>query len=106
VLGPWLAERAALPVGPLFCVIAGPTAGHAWSASAVRLQLHQIALEAGVRRRFAPHRYADLMVMPTRPGDVLQTANSVVRNIGIIPLHFKGPLGPTRGSKDRQPRPA
>lgn len=23
-LGPWLSERAALPVGPLFCVIAGP----------------------------------------------------------------------------------
>ena len=28
-LHPWLAERATLPVGPLFCVIAGPTAGHA-----------------------------------------------------------------------------
>ena len=24
-LGPWLSERATLPVGPLFCVIAGPT---------------------------------------------------------------------------------
>ena len=55
-LGPWLSERATLPVGPLFCVIAGPTRGHAWSASAARLQLHQIALEAGVRRRFAPHQ--------------------------------------------------
>jgi site-specific recombinase XerD len=55
-LGPWLAERATLPVGPLFCVIAGPAAGHAWSASAARLQLHQIAVEAGVRRRFAPHQ--------------------------------------------------
>jgi integrase/recombinase XerD len=55
-LGPWLAERATLPVGPLFCVIAGPTAGHAWSASAARLQLHQIAVVAGVRRRFAPHQ--------------------------------------------------
>ena len=55
-LQPWLAERATLPVGPLFCVIAGPTLGHAWSAAAARLQLHQIALEAGVRRRFAPHQ--------------------------------------------------
>ncbi len=55
-LGPWLAERATLPVGPLFCVIAGPTRGHAWSAAAARLQLHQVALEAGVRRRFAPHQ--------------------------------------------------
>ncbi|MBV9944189.1 MAG: hypothetical protein JO262_18825 [Solirubrobacterales bacterium] len=55
-LHPWLAERAALPVGPLFFVIAGPTRGHAWSASAARIQLHQVAVEAGVRRRFAPHQ--------------------------------------------------
>ena len=54
--GPWRSERATLPVGPLFCVIAGPTRGHAWSAGAARLQPHQIALEAGVRRRFAPHQ--------------------------------------------------
>jgi integrase len=32
-LQPWLSERATLPVGPLFCVIAGPTRGHAWSAA-------------------------------------------------------------------------
>jgi site-specific recombinase XerD len=55
-LQPWLHERAKLPVGPLFCVIAGPTRGHAWSAGAAHLQLQQIALEAGVRRRFAPHQ--------------------------------------------------
>ncbi len=55
-LGPWLAERATLPIGPLFCVIAGPTSGHAWSPSAARLQLHQIAIDAGVRRRFAPYQ--------------------------------------------------
>ena len=33
VLQPWLAERATLPVGPLFCVIVGPTRGHRWSES-------------------------------------------------------------------------
>ena len=82
-LGPWLAERAALPVGPLFCVIAGPTAGHAWAASAVRLQLHQIAPEAGVRRRFAPHQYADLWVMPIRRGEMLQIDGSAVGKLGI-----------------------
>ncbi len=64
-LGPWLAERAKLPVGPLFCVMAGPTHGHAWSASAAMLQLQQMAHQAGVRRRFAPHHYADPLVMPT-----------------------------------------
>jgi site-specific recombinase XerD len=53
-LQPWLSMRETLPVGPLFCVIAGPTRGHAWSAGAARLQLQQIALEAGVRRLRAP----------------------------------------------------
>ena len=52
---PWLAERAALPVGPLFCVIAGPTRGRAWSASAARAELHHLALQGG---RPAPVRAA------------------------------------------------
>ena len=41
---------------PLFCVIVGPTHGHTWSASAARLELHRIAIDAGVRRRLAPHQ--------------------------------------------------
>src|SRR5947199_3883790 len=48
---PWLADRVQLPVGPLFCVIDGPTRGRAWSASAARIELHHVALKAGVRRR-------------------------------------------------------
>ena len=55
-LRPWLGARADLPVGPLFCVIDGPTRGRAWSAAAVRLELHRLPLQAGVRRRFAPHQ--------------------------------------------------
>ena len=55
-LQPWLDARAELPVGPLFCVIVGPTRGHGWSPSAARLELHRTAIEAGVRRRFAPHQ--------------------------------------------------
>ena len=56
-LGPWLAERATLPVGPLFCVIAGPTArtrlvGQRRPPGATS----QLALAAGVRRRVAPHQ--------------------------------------------------
>jgi site-specific recombinase XerD len=53
---PWLADRDELPVGPLFCVIDGPTRGRAWSASAARTELHHLALKAGVRRRMAPHQ--------------------------------------------------
>jgi len=55
-LRPWVAERVTRPVGPLFCVIDGPTRGRPWSAPAVRIQLRRLAAEAGVRRRFAPHQ--------------------------------------------------
>ena len=52
----WLERRVQLPIGPLFCVIDGSTRGRAWSATAVRAELRRLALEAGVRRRFAPHQ--------------------------------------------------
>ena len=54
VLDAWIADRIALPPGPPFCVIDGPTCGRAWSDSAVRAELRHLAREAGVRRRFAP----------------------------------------------------
>ena len=55
-LAAWLAHRIALPVGPLFCVIDGPTRGRRWAATAARAELRQLAAEAGVRRRFASHQ--------------------------------------------------
>jgi integrase/recombinase XerD len=55
-LTPWLAIRATLPVGSLFCVIRGTTAGRRWEASAARKQLRRAAQLALVRRRFAPHQ--------------------------------------------------
>ena len=53
---PSLADRLVLPVGPLFCVIDGPTRGRTWSASAARVELRHLALKAEVRRRLAPHQ--------------------------------------------------
>ena len=55
-LRPWLAARVELPVGPLFCVIDGPTRGRPWSGAAVRTEFRRLAVQAGVRRRFAPHQ--------------------------------------------------
>jgi site-specific recombinase XerD len=52
-LRPWLATRVGLPVGPLFCIIDGPTRGRPWSGAAVRAEFRRIAAQAGVRRRFA-----------------------------------------------------
>jgi integrase/recombinase XerD len=48
--------RLELPVGPLFCIITGPTRGRRWSIAAARAQLRRAAAVAGVRRRFAPHQ--------------------------------------------------
>jgi site-specific recombinase XerC len=42
-LNRWLSHRAELPVGPLFCIIDGPTRGRAWPATAVRNELRTLA---------------------------------------------------------------
>jgi integrase len=54
-LDPWLEIRRELPVGALFCVLRGPTAGRRWETSVARKQFKRVAEAAGVRRRFAPH---------------------------------------------------
>ncbi|MGH8571817.1 MAG: hypothetical protein ACREX8_04460 [Gammaproteobacteria bacterium] len=51
----WSARRVELPRGPLFCIIDGPTAGRPWPQTGARAQLRRLAVQAGVRRRFAPH---------------------------------------------------
>jgi integrase len=55
-LRPWLAARLELPVGPLFCVIDGPTRGRPWSSANARVEFRRHAAQAGIRRRFAPHQ--------------------------------------------------
>ena len=67
-LRPWLEHRSQMPIGALFCVINGPTCGRPWSSPAARTLLRRLALEAGVRRRFAPHqlRHAHAVEMAVR----------------------------------------
>jgi site-specific recombinase XerD len=55
-LAPWLDYRPALPVGALLCVMHGPTARRPWSPSSARSTLRDLAVAAGVRRRFPPHQ--------------------------------------------------
>jgi len=63
-LTPWITKRLELPLGPLFCIIEGPTRGRPWPQTGARSQLRRLATQAGVRRRSAPHHYAELPVMP------------------------------------------
>jgi site-specific recombinase XerD len=55
-LRPWLELRIEMTVGPLLCVIDGPTRGRRWASDSARAQLRRVASKAGVRRRFAPPR--------------------------------------------------
>ena len=92
-LAPWLEERAAFPVGSLFCVVHGPTAGQACSAPAIRTQLRRVATQAGVRRRFAPHqlRHAHAVEM-AREGVSLMVIQRQLGHIdlGITSVYLQG----------------
>jgi integrase-like protein len=41
----WAEHRIQLPVGPLFCILAGPTRGPTWSATAARGELRRLAAQ-------------------------------------------------------------
>jgi site-specific recombinase XerD len=92
-LQPWLSVRAALPVGPLFCVLTGPTRGRHWSTAAARADLRRTAAAAGVRRRFAPHqlRHAHAVEL-AREGVPLVVIQRQLghSNLGITSVYLQG----------------
>jgi site-specific recombinase XerD len=89
----WLAARVALPVGPLFCIIDGPTRGRPWSGAAVRSEFRRIAAEAGVRRRFAPHqlRHAHALELAREgvPLNIIQRQLGHT-NLGTTSIYLQG----------------
>jgi site-specific recombinase XerD len=91
-IDPSLEARRELPLGAV-CVIHGPTAGRRWEASAARKQLHHVAAEAGVRRRFAPHqlRHAHAVEMAHEgvPLVVIQRQLGHA-NLGITSIYLQG----------------
>src|SRR5215212_10235853 len=92
-LQPWLELRIALPVGPLFWAINGPTRGRQWSSAAARADLRRTALAAGVRRRFAPHqlRHAHAVEM-AREGVPLVVIQRQLghSNLGVTSVYLQG----------------
>lgn len=90
---PWRAARRAFPVGPLFCVITGPTAGRPWSQSAVRSDFRRLGRQADVRRRFAPHQLRDAhAVEMAREGVPLNIIQRQLghTNLGITSIYLDG----------------
>jgi site-specific recombinase XerD len=91
-LRPWLTVRAELPVGPLFCVIDGPTRGRPWSGAAVRNEFRRVAARAGIRRRFAPHqvRHAHALEL-AREGVPLNIQRQLGHtNLGTTSIYLQG----------------
>ena len=92
-LRPWLASRRDLPVGPLFCVIDGPTRGRPWSSAAVRVEPRRLASQAGVRRRFAPHqlRHAHALELAREgvPLNIIQRQLGHA-NLGTTSIYLQG----------------
>jgi hypothetical protein len=92
-VGRWTEHRVQLPIGPLFCILAGPTRGRGWSATAARGELRRLAAQAGVRRRFAPHqlRHAHAIEMAHEgiPLPIIQRQLGHA-HLGITSIHLQG----------------
>jgi len=92
-LRPWLVERARLPVGPLLCVIDGPTRGRPLNAAGVRVEFRRVAERAGVRRRFAPHqlRHAHALELAREgvPLNIIQRQLGHA-NLGTTSIYLQG----------------
>jgi site-specific recombinase XerD len=92
-LRPWIGNRAEMPIGPLFCVVTGATAGRPWSGPAARAQLRHLALRAGVRRRFAPHQlrhaHAVEMAREGMPLNVIQRQLDHA-DLGVTSVYLQG----------------
>jgi integrase len=89
----WTEHRMRLPIGPLFRILAGPTRGRGWSATAARGELRRLAAQAGVRRLFAPHqlRHAHAIEMAhegIRPPIIQRQLGHA--HVGITSVYLQG----------------
>src|SRR4051794_5800476 len=89
----WLTICVQLPIGALLCVMNGPTAGRPWAAPAARTSLRRLAVQAGVRRRFAPHRlrhaHAVEIAREGVPLNVIQRQLGHT-NLGVTSIYLQG----------------
>src|SRR5438874_2189335 len=81
------------PVGPLFCAIDGPARGRPWSPAGVRVEFRRLALEADIRRRFAPHqlRHAHALELAREgvPPNIIQRQLGHA-NLGTTSMYLQG----------------
>jgi hypothetical protein len=106
-LRPWLAARLELPVGPLFCVIDGPTRGRPWSSANARVEFRRLAAQAAIRRRFAPHQLRHAHAVELAREGVPLNVDPTAARPRQPGHHFDLPAGHRRrGDHRHRPRPA
>jgi site-specific recombinase XerD len=91
-LRPWLTARVSLPVGPMFCVIDGPTRGRPWSSAAVRSELRRLAAQPGpapVRAAPATPRPRGELAREGVPLNIIQRQLGHV-NLGTTSIYLQG----------------
>ena len=80
-------------MGPLFCVVNGPTRGRPWTPGAARSELRRVACDAGVVRRFAPHqlRHAHAVEMAREGVPLIVIQRQLGHtNLGITSIYLQG----------------
>ena len=114
---PWRAERAQLPVGPLFCVIVARLVAVTGRERA-RLELHRTANQAGVRRRVAPHQLRHAHAVELLPERIplpmiqrqlghshLSTTGTYLQGISSEEILHRPRPTSTDDARQRRPRP-
>jgi hypothetical protein len=94
-LRPWLNARGEPPVGPLFCIIDGPTRGRPWSAAAVRAEFRRLAARA--RDSLSRERRSDVPAVRTLGGLLELAVNQHKVMRGALAMAHSGPN--THGSQ-------
>jgi integrase len=100
-LSRWLQSRVELPVGPLFCIIDGPTRGRSWSSAGVRMEFRRLAAQAGVRRRSRPTSCAT----PTPSSSLVRAWRSTSSNASSGTPTSARPVSTCRASTPKRSSP-
>ena len=77
----WLQFREQFPVGAVFCVVTGPTAGRAINPSDIRKYMRHLCKETGLRKRVSPHSFRHGFAVETISEDGIGL-NDVSRVLG------------------------
>jgi integrase len=95
-LAPWLEERRSYPLGALFCVLQGPTAGAPLSTSQIRRAFRLNTAAAGLRLRIHPHglRHAHAVELWREGVDIYTISKQLGHANVAITAHYLQGIAP------------